>query len=85
MNHPNKHLKVICLRKFKNHINFTTPSCSLVIDQNIQTIVFINNSRTAWPTKILMPILSFSDNLLQNADIIFRNSVNNFEKENKTC
>ena len=31
----------------------------------MQIIVLINNSRTAWPAKILMPLLSFSDNLLQ--------------------
>ena len=41
----------------------------LFIDQNMKKIVLISNSRTAWPTKILMPFFSFSDNLLQGAHI----------------
>ena len=40
------------------------------IDQIVQNIVLINNSRTTWQTKMLMPVLSFSDNLLQDACII---------------
>ena len=35
-----------------------------VIDQNSQNVVWANNSRTAWPTVILMLFLSFLDNLL---------------------
>ena len=31
--------------------------------------------QTAWPTKMLMPYLSFSDNLLRDEYIIFQNSV----------
>ena len=38
----------------------------------------INKSRTAWPTKILLPFLSFSDNICFRM-IIFQNSANNFE------
>ena len=37
------------------------------------------------PTKILMQHLSFSDNLLQNAYVIFQKSVDNFEIADKTC
>ena len=33
----------------------------------------------------LMPFLSLSDNMLQNAFIIFQNSVDNFEIAYKTC
>ena len=32
----------------------------------MQNIVLINNPQNAWPTKILMPILSFSVNLFQD-------------------
>ena len=32
--------------------------------------VLINNSRTAWPTEILMPLFSFSDNSLQDDYVI---------------
>ena len=34
------------------------------MDQNSQTIVLINNPRTAWPTLSLMLFLSSFDNLL---------------------
>ena len=55
------YLEANCLRKSKLLWN---PSNSWVIDQNVQNMVLINNSRTAWHTKILMTFLSFSDNLL---------------------
>ena len=57
------------------------------IDQNVQSIVFINNSRTAaWPTNILKPLFSFSDNYsLQDTCIIFQNSVNYFEIAHKNA
>ena len=61
------------------------PNGSGVIDQNMQNTVLINNSRTTWPTKILMPFLSSSDNWLHDACIIFQKSVDNFEIEHKTC
>ena len=38
----------------KWHWTFSRPSSSWVIDQNMQNIVLINNSRTALSTKILM-------------------------------
>ena len=49
----------------------------------MQNIGLIKNSRTAWPTKILMSYLriffpSLSDNMPQ--DSYFQNSVDNFEK-----
>ena len=53
--------------------------------ENVQNIVLINNSRTAWPTEILMPLFSFSDNLLQDTYIISQKSVTNSEIANKTC
>ena len=49
----------------------------------MENIVFINNSRTALATKFLMPFLSFSDNLIQDAYVNFQNSVDNFEVVNK--
>ena len=51
----------------------------------MQNVVLINNSRTIWPTKVLMPFLSFSDNLPQDAYIILQKSVDNFEIAHKTC
>ena len=48
-----------------------------VFHQNKQNIVLINNWRIIWHTKI-MSFLSFSDNLLQDAYIIFPKSVDNF-------
>ena len=42
-----------------------------MIIEIMQNIVLINNLRTALCTKILMPFLSFSDNLLQDAYIYF--------------
>ena len=34
--------------------------------------VLLNNSQTGWPTKIVMQFLSFSDNLLEDAYIMFQ-------------
>ena len=48
----------------------------VVLDQNRQNIVLINNSRTAWLTKILMPFLSVSDNSLQDNYIIKKKKSN---------
>ena len=54
-------------------------SCdSWIIDQNNILHILINNSRTAAPTKILMPFLSSSDNLFPD-HIIFHKYVDNFE------
>ena len=38
-----------------------------------------------WPTKILMPFLSFSDILLLDACITFQSSVDDFKIMHKTC
>ena len=43
----------------------------------------INNSKTAWPTLILMLFLSSLDNLLEDAYIIFQKDIDNFEIEHK--
>ena len=42
-----------------------------VIDQNMLNIVLIIYSRIAWPNNVLLPLLSFSDNLPQNAYYFF--------------
>ena len=55
------------------------------MDQNSRNIVLINNTKTAWPTYILILFLSSLDNLLQYAYIIFQKGVDNFEIERKTC
>ena len=52
--------------------------------QKSQNVVWINNSRTAWPTKNLMLFLSSLDNLLSDACIIFQEGLDNFEIEHKT-
>ena len=44
----------------KRHQNFNSSSGFLVIDQNIQNMVVINNPRTPWPTKILIPFFFLS-------------------------
>ena len=54
------------------------------MNQNNQNIVLINNSRTAWPTYILMLFLRSLENLLNDAYIIFQKGVNNFEIEHRT-
>ena len=46
--------------------------------------VSINNSWIHGPTEILMPFLNF-DNLPQDNQIVFQNSVDNFEIVFKTC
>ena len=56
-------LKQFVWETHKWHYNFRRNG-SWVIDHNNILQVLINNSRTAWPTKILMQILSFSDNNL---------------------
>ena len=55
------------------------------MDQNSQNVVWINNSRNAWPTCILMLILSFLDNLLLDAYIIYQKGVDNFDIEHKNA
>ena len=54
------------------------------MDQNSQNVAWINNSRTAWPTKISVPFLSSLGNLLQDTYIIFQKGVDYFEIEHKT-
>ena len=68
-------LKKIVWETQKLHWNFSTPHSSWVMGQNVQNIVLISNSRTPWPTKILKRFLSFSDNLLHEANMIFSKKV----------
>ena len=61
------------------------PSGSCVINQNNILHIWINKSRTMWPTtEILMQYLTFSDNLFQDAYITFQNSADDFEIAQKT-
>ena len=49
-------------------------------------IVLINNSRTAFPPKIVLKYLSvFSDNVLDGTYTIFQNSVGNVKIMHRTC
>ena len=67
-------------KKQKRIQNVGRPHGSCIINQNVPNIVLINNSRTTWPTKILMPFSSFTDYLLQDAYIVFQSCVNKFWK-----
>ena len=61
------HFKANCLRKkeLKNGIEIWVSQVVFrVMDQNIQNIILSNNSRTAWPTWILMLFLSSLANVL---------------------
>ena len=57
------------------------------MDQISQNIVLIKNSRTAWPTYILMLFLSFLDNYRNKMQMLFfKKDVDDFEiVEHKTC
>ena len=72
-------LNCLCQYKCEEPLKRSVLSGSWVIDQNNILHVLINNSRTAWPTEVLMPFLSSSENLLQDAYIIFQKSVKYFE------
>ena len=64
------------LKKKKWYYDSTGPHSSWVTDRNMQNDVLINN---ALSTKMLLQLLSFSDNLFQNTYIMFQNNVDNFE------
>ena len=51
------------------------------MDQNSKNLILINNPRTAWPTSILMIVLSSLNNLLKDTCIIFQKGVDDFEIE----
>ena len=53
-------------RKERNRKKISRPSISLITDKTISTDILINNSRTAWPTKIFYIIYEF----LEDAYII---------------
>ena len=84
-NRPNNKsiLKQVVKEKKKKHRNFNRPSGFWDTDQNVQSIVLNNNSRTAWPTKILIPVpfLSFSKKIC----FMTPQSVDNIEIVHKTC
>ena len=73
------HPAVNCPRNSKIAWKLGRPSGSWVIDPNNILTVLIHNLKTAWPTKISMPFLSFLGNLLLDACIIFQDGVDNFE------
>ena len=64
----------------KWHQNFSRPHRSWVIDQNMQIISLINNSRTARPTKIFNAIFEFFRQFFH----YFSKSSDNFEIVHKT-
>ena len=47
----------------KQLVSVTQNGIKIYMDQAVFELL-INNSKTAWATEILMPFLSFSDNLL---------------------
>ena len=65
--------------------NLSRSNGSWVINQSNILPDFINNTRTVWCIEMSMPFLSFSDNLLQDAFIIFQNGADNFEIVYKIC
>ena len=48
------------------------PNVSWVTDYNTYNIIFINNSKTAWPTEILIHFFSFSTILLMMLILFFK-------------
>ena len=70
---------MIILKQFseilKKGINIFVGPAVLDYWSNMQNIVLINNSQTPRSTEILKPSLSFSNNLLQAAYIIFQKRV----------
>ena len=80
------HLIKKMFKKLKNGIEILVGQAVLsYISKQSKCCFWINNSRTAWPTLILMLFLSSLDNLLIGAYIIFQKDVDNFEIEHKTC
>ena len=73
--------------ELKNGIKILVGQAFLEVELLIKpwNFVLIINSTIVWPTEILLPFLSFSDNLFKDAYIIFQKSVDNFEIVHKTC
>ena len=61
------------------------PCGSWLTDQNNILHILINKSITAWLTEILMPFVSFSGNMLQDALDICQKSGDNFETTHERC
>ena len=55
-----------------------------ILSKNMPKSVLINSLRIAGRTKIFMPFLSLSDNLLQIITLFFKKSFDNFEVTHKT-
>ena len=74
------------LKELKNGIEILVGQAVFKLEiKTVKMLFWINNSRTAWPTLILMLFFSSLDNLLQDIHIIFQKDVDNFEIEHKTC
>ena len=70
---------------FKGELNPKLASNQTVSKSNI-VLILIKNSRNAWPTKMVLPFSSFSDNFhLDHIHIIFHTSVDNDKIAHKTC
>ena len=62
----------------QNGITILESQAVLDLELAIKTIfcpILTNNWRIAWPSQILMPFLSFSDNFLQYTYIIYQKNV----------
>ena len=62
-----KYPEANCLRNSKMALKCQQAKHFMSFDQNMPNIVLVNNSRMVWHNKILVPFLSFSDNLLHEA------------------
>ena len=67
-------LKQIVWETKKMHWDFRRPHSSWLVGQDVQVFVLISNLTTQ-PAKFLVPFLSFADNLLQDAYILFAKKV----------
>ena len=82
-----KHLKANCLRNSKIDLKFLVGQAGLwVIEQNNTLHVLINKSITVCPIEILIPILSFLENLLHGVLSYFSKKVlSKLQSKMKIC
>ena len=72
--------------KLKNGIKILVGLVVLrTIVQNMENIILIRNLGTAWPTKLLMSFLTFSDSCFKIHISFFYKIIDNFEIVHKTC